>query len=154
MNFGGREDKHDMTRGFLECLQQRIERRIGEHVDFIDDVDPVPASEVGKIYIISNLSNIINAGVGGPVNFNDVDRVTLSNIHAIDTGIAGSAGRATLTIKGLGQNTGNRCFSDAPGSGKEKGMRDPFGGNGIHQSLHHMTLSDHVIERGGAVFSG
>ena len=40
---GGGQDKHCVGRRLLQGLQQGIEGRIGEHVHFIDDVDPVLA---------------------------------------------------------------------------------------------------------------
>src|SRR3546814_4326065 len=44
LRVGGREQELDVLRRLLERLQQRIERRLGQHVDFVDQVDLVAAA--------------------------------------------------------------------------------------------------------------
>ena len=40
-HFGRREQELHMLRRFLKCLEQGVESRLGQHVDFVDDVDLV-----------------------------------------------------------------------------------------------------------------
>ena len=39
VDFGGRQDKDGVGGRFFQGLQQGVEGRCGEHVDFVDDVD-------------------------------------------------------------------------------------------------------------------
>ncbi len=40
-DFGGGKDELDRLRGFFQRFQERVERVLGQHVDFINDVDLV-----------------------------------------------------------------------------------------------------------------
>ena len=43
VDFGGRQDEDGVGRRLLQRLQQGVESRRGEHVDFVDDIDLVTA---------------------------------------------------------------------------------------------------------------
>ncbi len=74
MNLGRGEDEDRVTRRLFEGLQQRVEGRLGEHVDLVDDVDLVLAL-VGRIaYLVSQVANVVDAAIAGRVYLDEVER--------------------------------------------------------------------------------
>lgn len=57
------------------------------------------------------------------------------------------------TVESFGKDSGYGRFSDAPCTGKQVRMSHPFRCNGIHECLHNVRLSDHVIKCAGSIFS-
>ena len=58
------------------------------------------------------------------------------------------------TVDGLGKNSRAGCLTYASGTAKQVGMSQLTRADGILQGGGQCTLSDHRIERGGAVLSG
>jgi hypothetical protein len=123
-------------------------------VNFVDDVDPVFPTKRGKLHVLSDLPHIVHACIGRPIDLHDIDRSPLRNFEAVRTGAARRAGRPLLAIERLGENSRDRGFSHAAGSGKEICLGNPFRGDGIDQRLNNMGLPDHIIERPRAIFAG
>jgi hypothetical protein len=61
-DLGRGEDELHMRRRLLEGLEQRVEGRLGEHVDFIDDVDLVAGDNRTVAHRLDELANIIDTG--------------------------------------------------------------------------------------------
>jgi hypothetical protein len=59
-----------------------------------------------------------------------------------------------VAVKRLGQNSGGRGLSRAPGSNEKVGVRKPALQNRVLERLRDMLLPYDVIKRLGAVFSG
>ena len=125
-----------------------------QHVDFVDDVDPVFSAKGGKLDVLADLPHIVHARIGRPIDLHDIDGGPLRNFEAVGTGAAGRAGRPALAIERLGKNSCHRGFPHAAGPGKEIGLGNSFRGDGIDQRLNNVWLSDHVIKRARPVFSG
>ena len=74
MDFGRRENEYRVIGRLFEGLQQSVERRLGEHVDLVDDVDLVPAL-VGRIaYLVAQVANVVDAAIAGRVDLDEVER--------------------------------------------------------------------------------
>jgi hypothetical protein len=71
---GGREDEDHLGRRLLEGLQQRVEGRVREHVDFVDDEDAVAVAAGGVADRLTQLAHVVDAVVGGAVDLEDVER--------------------------------------------------------------------------------
>jgi hypothetical protein len=153
MNFCGCEDEHHMGGGLFQRFQQRVERRVGEHVHFVDNIDPILPPKRRKLDVLANLANVVHAGVRRPVDFDHVHRRALRNLLAIRTRITRRSRRPLLAIQRFGQNPGNRCFPHAAGTGKEKRMGNPLRRDRVHQRLHDVGLPDDVVKRPRPVFS-
>ena len=123
-------------------------------MDFVDDVDPVLPTKRGELHIFSDLAHIVHARIGRPIDLHDIDRSPLCNFEAVGTGAAGRAGRSSLAVEHFGENSRDRGFSHATGSGKEIRLGNPFRGDRIDQRLNNVGLSDHIIERPWTVFAG
>ena len=74
---------------------------------FVDDVDPVCAPEGGVFYIFPKLSNIIDAGIRCPVDFDDIHGIAAANFFATFTLFTRIRGRAVFAIQRLRKNTGH-----------------------------------------------
>ena len=67
MRIGGGQDEFNMGRWFLERLQQGIEGLQCEHMRFIDDVDLTSALRWREMYLVSYISNLVDAPVTGSI---------------------------------------------------------------------------------------
>ena len=68
LRLGRRQDELHMRRRLLQRLQQRVERRLGEHVHFVDDVDLEPARRAAKLTLsrssrISSMPRLLAASI-------------------------------------------------------------------------------------------
>ena len=83
VNFRCRKNEHDVGRRLFQRLQQRVEGRIRQHVDFVDDVDAVRAAERREFDILADLTHVVHAGIGGAIDLDHIDRCPLRNLLAI-----------------------------------------------------------------------
>jgi hypothetical protein len=146
MGFGGGKNEDDMRRRFLQSFQKGIEGLVSEHVYFIDDVN-LEFILSGKIPdILPELSNLINAPVGGPVNLYHIHRNTRADFLAEGTAIARLRGRPVLAIEGFGQNPGHRSFTHPARASKKVSVRYPLPSDGILQGLSDGFLPDNFLK--------
>src|SRR5215510_2055591 len=106
-------------------------------MDFVDDVDPVSSTKGGELDVLADLAYIVHARIGRPVDLHDIDGRTLPDFEAVGTGPAGCTGRSLLAIECLRENSRDRGFSHATGSGKEIGVRNALRGDGVDQRLNN-----------------
>src|ERR1043166_181074 len=123
-------------------------------MDFVDDVDPVPPTKGGELDVFADLTYIVHARIGRPVDLHDIDGRPLRDLEGVGTRTAGCTGRCRFAVERLRENSCDRGFSHAAGSGKEIGVRNSLRGDGIDQRLNNMRLSDYVIEGARPVLSG
>ena len=86
-----------MAGRFFKGFQKRVERRLREHVRFVNDVDLVPSLHGEVPYRLPQLPYLVDAPVGGCIDLDDVHepapvysltgltRVAGFLSHAIDT---------------------------------------------------------------------
>jgi hypothetical protein len=69
----GRQNEDDMRGRFLKALEKRVEGFLGEHVNFVDDVDLVPTSQAVTAGTLKQSlpehAGIVNSTVRRRVNF-------------------------------------------------------------------------------------
>ena len=73
VDLGRREQELDVRRRLLERLQERVERVLRQHVDFVDDIDLVARRDRGIAHRLDDLAHVVDAGVGGGVHLDHVD---------------------------------------------------------------------------------
>ncbi len=83
-----RHHEDDVRRRLFQRLQQRIERRLGNLVRFVENVDLVAVAGRRIARRIAQFANLIDAAIGGRVNLDHVDRIALANL---DAGVAYAA---------------------------------------------------------------
>ncbi len=119
-----REDEEASRRGLLEGLQQRVERRRREHVDFVDDEDPVAAGRRGVADRLDDLAHVVDAGAARGVDLLDVGRAALGDLDAGRADAAGRVRRALLAVQAAGDEAGEGRLADAARAGEQDRVGD------------------------------
>ena len=146
-----------MRRRLLQRLQQRVERRFGEHVHFVDDVDLGARRNREIASVLDDLAHVVDAGMRSRVHLDDVDvagfddRLTMqAQLGHFDAGTLDLARQRI--IEGAGQNARGRRLADAAHARQDVGLMDAVGGEGVGERAHHRILADEIVEARGPVF--
>src|SRR3546814_13506115 len=91
LGVGGREQELDVLRRLLERLEQRVERRLRQHVHFVDQVHLVPAARGHVLRVFDQVADVVDAGVGGRVVLQQVD--VAAGVDRQEIGKAAGRGR-------------------------------------------------------------
>ena len=125
MFLGGGEDEDGVGWRLLECLQESIESRGREHVDFVNDEDLVLADLGRYANLVDEGSDVIDRVVGGSVQFMDVHRALLIECLAGFAFIAGFAILARIeAVDGLGEDARTCGLSDTTRTAEEIGVSE------------------------------
>ena len=158
-DFGGGEHEFGVLRRLFQRLQERVERRGREHVDFVDDVDLVAGAGRRVAHAVIDLAHVIDAGMGGGVHFQHVhvpafhDRLAM---HAERGHVDGRALDRTIrqfVIQRAGENPRRGGLADPAHAGQDPGLRNTPGLERVGDGADHGLLADQVVEAGGAVFA-
>ena len=147
VRLGRGEDELHMLGRLFERLQQRVERLLREHVDFVDDVDlePRPARPHGDV--LPQLANFIDAAVAGAVDLQHVDVVAGRHAAADVALVARRRRRALHAVERLGENPRGRRLADAAGTGEQIGVPDAVAGDRLLERPGDVLLADQLVER-------
>ena len=153
LRIGGGEDEHHVARRLLERLQQRVERRRGQHVHLVDDVDLVAPARGGELHAADDLlAHILHAGAARGVQFVDVGMLAGGDHRAVVAGAVGFGRGAVLAQKRLGQQTRRRGLARAARAGEQVGVAHLVLLDGVFDGALDMLLADHVLEDLRSVF--
>ena len=119
MQFSCRENKDDMGRRFFHDLEQRVESAGGEHVHLVDDIDPVFADSRGKVCLVPQIADIVDAVVGRRVHFGDVEYRTILDSFADRALQAGVPVYRVQAVDCLGEDFGTGGFTGSSRTGKQ-----------------------------------
>ena len=123
MGFGGSQDKNNMWWWFLEGLEEGVSGASAKHVDFVDDIDLVAGLVGGIVDLLTKTADIVDAGIAGSVDFDDIQSPGISYCLAHGTGIAGLALPIGETIYRLSQDARGAGLTSSPWATKKVGMR-------------------------------
>ena len=73
LRIGRRQHELHVFGRLLERLQHRVERRLGQHVDFVDQVDLVAPRRRRVARVVEDLAHVVDAGVRRRVELQQVD---------------------------------------------------------------------------------
>ena len=147
------KDENHVNRRLFQGFQQRVERLLRQHVNFVDDVDFEITACRCEADIVSKFANLIDAIVAGTVDFQYVEADTLGDLPA---GVADSTridGWAMNAVQSLGQDPGNRSFTSSARADKKVGVSNTLLLNRIFQRLNDVILAEDVVEYLGPIFS-
>ena len=141
----------------LQRLQQRVESILGELVGLIDHEDLVATQRWLVGGPLDQVSNLVNAAVGGRIELDVVNVAVGVDVGAGCAHAAGAGGDTASPVRPravqtLGQYAGNGGLADAAGTGEEVGVVKPTLVQGIRQRTNHMILARHLREVSRAVF--
>ena len=144
MHFSSSQDKDDMWRGFFERLKQGVESGLGEHMDFIDDVNLVSGYSWGEIDLLPEVSDLVNATIGGSIDLYQIKSATFIYRLAHATGIAGLTATIVQTINCFGQDAPGAGLACASGTGEKVRMTHPPCCQGVEQRPGYLLLAQHI----------
>ena len=91
LRIGRRENELDVLRRLLERLQHRVERRLRQHVHFVDQVDLVAADGRRVARVVENLAHVVDAGVRRGIELEQIDEAARVDVDARRADAAGVA---------------------------------------------------------------
>ena len=154
LDFGRGENKFYVSGRFFEGFKEGIEGLVGQHVDFVDDVDFKFSAGGGIGDSLAQLLDAVDPAVGGTIDFEDIEAAPLFNLLTdIVVGVEIGLG-AVRAVESFGEDAGGGGFANATGTNKEKGVGQPTFGDRVGESAHDMFLSDQFGKGAGAILSG
>ena len=86
---------------FLQNLEQRVERRGGEHVHLVHDVDALFDLRGRVDRFIAQRADVVHAVVGRGIQLGHIEKRARLDAEAGGAGIAGVAGLRILAVDGF-----------------------------------------------------
>src|SRR5205823_6302276 len=114
----------------------------------VDDVNLAAAQRGRQVHLLAQVSNLVDAAVGGRVDLDQVERRTRGHLDA-GVALATSLGRALGPVQAvdrLGQQPRGAGLAGAPRAAEEVGVGDPPGGDGALQGARDRLLPHEVGE--------
>ena len=154
LGLGSRENEFHMGRGLFQRLQQRIEGIPGEHVDLVEDEDPVTPLGRSILNMLNQTANVVDSAIRCPVHFSDV------RILAPENPLAGFAFTTRCrffcvwTLQCRSENSCHRSLAHPSGAAKQIGVSQPVLQNRLSQGIGNRLLPHHFVEIPGAESTG
>ncbi len=142
-----REDEDDVRRRLLDRLEQRVERAVTEHVDFVDDVDLVPSRGGREEHLVLDLAHVVDRRVRRAVDLDYIDRRSPGDLLAAGILLAAVGARSVGTVQRAGEDPRGARLPDTTRAGEEVCVRDAPGGQRILQACYYEFLSDERVKR-------
>ena len=102
VDLGRREDELHVRGRLFERLQERVPRRVREHVDLVHDVDFEAIARGPEGEALLKAADLVDAVVAGAVDLLDVHVDAGGNLGARRARLAGRGGRARRSVPVLG----------------------------------------------------
>ena len=153
-----REDELHMRRRLFQRLQERIEGRGRQHVDFVDDVDLVACGDGRITHPIEQIAHIGHTGPRGRIEFQHIGMPALHDSLAMLPRRIKLEARPLMIpafiVESTGQKPGCRCLADPTHPRQHEGMGDTIQFKRIAQRPHHRFLANQVREETRTIFAG
>ncbi len=108
----------------FQRLKQGIEGGGGEHVHFVDDIDLVTPLVGGKVDLVAQVAHVVDAGVGGGVDLDQVQEAPLEDGLAVRALAAGTGSQVIVqAVDRLGQDARQGGLAGAARPGEQVGVR-------------------------------
>ena len=147
---GGGHNEDGVLRRFLQRFEQRIERRATEHVDLVNDVDLVLAGAGSEIDLVTQVTDVVDAVVGGGVDFDHIQVAAFGDGNAVGADLIWLAVGWVQAVEGLRQDTSRRSLAGAAWAGKQVGVGCLALSDGALQRVGDVILPYEITERPGA----
>jgi hypothetical protein len=123
-------------------------------MDFVEDHHLVAVAGRAVLQALGQLADLLDLGVGGGVDLDDVEVPAAGDLDAGGALVAGIGRRPPFTVEGLGEDAGGGGLADAADPGEEIGLSDPPLAQRVAQSGHDRLLADETGEVLGAPLAG
>ena len=156
----GGHHEDDMRRGLFQGFEQRVEGCIGDLMSFIENIDfvSIPAGRVTGG--VPQFANLVDAAIGGGVDFDHVDGVSLTDLDAGVADAAGFGGGAlgaayfSAAVERHGHNARNGGFADAAVPRENVAVGDAVLRERVQKGASDVVLPGYVGKTLRAVFAG
>ena len=154
MRIGGGKDKFDVLGRFFQRFEHGVERGFGQHVHFVDDVNLVFACRGRVLGVFQHFADVVDAGVAGGVDFQQVHKSPCINGLASGALPAWFAVMRVFAVEAFGENAGDGGFAYAARACEQIGVVQTSVGKGVLQGFDNVLLPHEVGEGFGAPFAG
>ncbi len=149
LGIGCGEQKLDVRRRLFERFQQRIEAAVGQHMDFVDQIDLVARTRGRILHIFQQFPRVLHLGARGCV---DLEQIYTAPLGDFQTGTAAAAGfrtNACFAVQAFGENSRDRGLAHAARAGKQVRVMQAVVVQRVHQRLQYVFLAHHFAETTG-----
>ena len=139
---------------FFQRFQQRIECRIGEHMNLVDDIHLPGSTRRSVIYARDNLfTNVIHARSARCVKLIHIRMSALRNSFTFRAGSIRLCCRPLFAKKRLSKDTCHGGFARTTRATEQICVRDFTLLNSVFKGSLNMFLSHHILKSSGAIFT-
>ncbi|OPZ23275.1 MAG: hypothetical protein BWZ03_00573 [bacterium ADurb.BinA186] len=156
------QNKNCMGRRLFKRFKKGIKGFLGQHMNFIDDVNLELCFGRRELNIFPKLADLVDASIGCGIDLNHIYRFAGKNIAARFTLIAWLRIKFAallfridnhLAIRNLGDQAGSCRLAGTPRAGEKICMSDLAVLNRLKQGIANMILSNKIAEFLWPVFS-
>ena len=152
LRVSGAHHEDDVLGRLFQRLEQRVERRRGQHVDLVDDIDLVVATNWSVAHTIDDLlAHVVHAGVGGGVELIHVRMLARGDELAVFAGAIGKVSSSLLAEERLCKQASHRGLARSARSAEQVRMAGASLKHGTAQRCHHVLLAHNVVKRLGTI---
>ena len=145
----GSEHEDGVSRRLFQGLEQGIERRLGQHVDLVHDVDLVACLVRGEVDLLAQAADIVYAAVRRRVYLDEVEGAALVDGLADVAFAVWFALQWGPAVDGLGENPGRARLAGAARPAQQVSVRDAVLSDGVAQRLRDRVLSGDLAQQPG-----
>ena len=146
LKLGRRKNEHQVLGRLFDNLQKGVEGGEGEHMHLVDDVDAFPGNRGGKHSLLPQVAHVVDTGIGGRIQLDDIQDASVVDAAAIAALVAGVAVYGVFAVHGLGQNPGTGGFARPARADEDVGVgKMPAADLGL-QGLGNMLLPDDLVK--------
>ncbi len=156
----GGHHEDDVRGRLFEGFEQGIEGGIGDLVRFIEQNDFEAVAGGAVAGGVAQLANLVDAAVGGGVDFEHIDGVAGANFEtgvANEAGLGGGPFRAADLVPAVerrGQDAGDGGLADAAMAAEDVAVRYAVLRERVQQRTRDVVLPDNIGETERAVLAG
>lgn len=153
LDFGGGKDKFYVGGRFFEGFEEGVEGFVGEHVDFVDDIDFKFSAGGGVGNAVAEFFDAFDSAIGSAIDLENVEAATFLDLFA-DIVVGVEIGFGALgAVEGFGEDAGGGGFADAAGADEKKGVGEAAFGDGVGEGADDVVLADEFGKGARAVFA-
>ena len=147
VRLGRAEDELHMRRRLLHRLEEGVERRRRQHVDFVDDVDAELAAGRREAGARDQVARIVDAAVRGAVDLDDVEVLAAEDRLADRVALR----ERGVPVEGAREDARHRGLADAARAAEEVGVGGAPRRDRVLERAGDRLLSDDLAEVARAV---
>ena len=140
--------------GSSSVFSSALNAAVREHMHFVDDVDFEAALIGREIDLVAQIANVIHAGIGGGIDFDQIEETAVIDRLADSAFVARPFRQIFMqTVDRFGQQARRCRLARAARAAKQVGMPNAPGSNAVLQGSRDMLLPNNFIKAGRTPFA-